>query len=137
MLARARDYLQSRRKGKSNLDTVIELGILPEEEKEYSLCFDHLVASEIPDEIRDIREKTGKTLPEAINSVLSRKRQYSKGEINRLIDSLLHPLFDQSSALMAVDTALHGLVEQNPPETIKKFARYTLPKIIEEILKSQ
>jgi hypothetical protein len=38
---------------------------------------------------------------------------------------------------MAVDTALHSLVEQNPPETIKKFVRYNLPKIIEEILKGQ
>jgi hypothetical protein len=66
-----------------------------------------------------------------------KKRHYSKGEINRLIDSLLHPLFGHSSAFVAVDVALHGLVEQNPPETIKKFVRYTLPKIIAEILKGQ
>jgi hypothetical protein len=66
-----------------------------------------------------------------------KKRHYSKGEINRLIDSLLHPLFARSSVFIAVDTVVHGLVEQNPPETIKKFVRYNLPKIIEEILKGQ
>jgi hypothetical protein len=64
------------------------------------------------------------------------KRQYSKGEINRLIDSTIHPLFKRSPAFIVVDTVLHGLVEQNPKETIGKFARYTLPKIIDEILKS-
>jgi hypothetical protein len=33
---------------------------------------------------------------------------------------------------MAVDVALHGLVEQNPPETIKKFVGYTLPEIVKK-----
>ncbi|MGD0977548.1 MAG: hypothetical protein ABR962_00235 [Candidatus Bathyarchaeia archaeon] len=72
---------------------------------------------------------------------LSRKKknekQYSKGEINRLIDSMLHPLFDSSPVFIVVDSVLHGLVEQNPKETVGKFARYTLPKIIEEILKNR
>jgi hypothetical protein len=36
---------------------------------------------------------------------------------------------------MVADTVLHGVIEQNPKLTVKKFARYTLPKIIEEILK--
>jgi len=49
---------------------------------------------------------------------------------------MLHPLFDSSPAFMVVDGVLHGLVEQNPKETVSKFARYTLPKIIEEILKN-
>lgn len=64
-----------------------------------------------------------------------KKKQYSKGELNQLIDSVLHPLFDHSPALMVIDTVFHGLVEKNPKVTVKKFARYTLPKIIEEILK--
>jgi len=64
------------------------------------------------------------------------EKPYSKGEINRLIDSALHPLCDLSPAFIAVDTLLHGLVEQNPKESVGKFARYTLPKIIDEILKS-
>jgi hypothetical protein len=65
------------------------------------------------------------------------KTEYSKGELNRVIDSVLHPLFGRSSAFIILDTAAHGLVEQNSPETIKKFIRYSLPNIIEEILKSQ
>jgi hypothetical protein len=65
------------------------------------------------------------------------KTEYSKGELNRMIDSVLHPLFGRSGAFMVVDTVLHGLVEQNPRETVGKFIRYNLPKIIEEITKSQ
>jgi hypothetical protein len=64
------------------------------------------------------------------------KAKYSRGEVNRLIDGVFHPLFDRSSAFMVVDTLLHGLVEQNPRVTVRKFTRYTLPKIVEEILKS-
>jgi hypothetical protein len=63
------------------------------------------------------------------------KKQYSKGELNRLVDSVFHPLCDRSSAFMVADTVLHGLIEQNPKLTVRKFARYTLPKIIAEILK--
>jgi hypothetical protein len=65
-----------------------------------------------------------------------RRRQYSKGELNRLVDDLMHPLSDKKPALLILDTVLHGLVEQNPPETIRKFMRYNLSKILEEILKN-
>ena len=62
---------------------------------------------------------------------------YSKGKLNQLVDDLIHPLSERNPELMILDAALHGLVEQNPPETVKKFIRYSLPKIIDEILKSQ
>jgi len=58
---------------------------------------------------------------------------YSKGEVNRLVDSLLHPLFDVNPAFSLADTILHGLIEQNPPETALKFLRYNLPRIIREV----
>jgi len=58
---------------------------------------------------------------------------YSKGEANRLIDSLLHPLFDINPAFRIVDSILHGIVEQNLPETAFKFLRYNLPWIIGEL----
>jgi hypothetical protein len=32
---------------------------------------------------------------------------------------------------MVVEAVLHGLVEQNPPETTLKFIRYTVPNIIQ------
>ncbi|TET19536.1 hypothetical protein E3J74_06575 [Candidatus Bathyarchaeota archaeon] len=62
-----------------------------------------------------------------------RQNHYTKGQLNRLIDNLLHPLFDNSPAIIIADTILHGLVEQNPPETAVKFIRYNLPKIIGKI----
>jgi hypothetical protein len=70
------------------------------------------------------------------SQIFSRKKKsrshYSKGEINQLIDSLLHPLFDNNPTLMIVDTVLHGLVEQNSQETFLKFIRYSLPNIIKD-----
>jgi len=67
-----------------------------------------------------------------------RKRRgvYSKGEVNRLVDSLLHPLFDLNPAFSIADAMLHGFVEQNPPETALKFLRYNLPRIIVELTKA-
>jgi hypothetical protein len=53
-----------------------------------------------------------------------------------MIDDVLHPLFGRSNVFMVVDIVLHGLVEQNPPETIRKFVCYNLPKIVEVILES-
>lgn len=65
------------------------------------------------------------------------KKKYSKGELNRLIDSVLHPLFDHSTEMMIVDSVLHSLVEQNLAETTQKFIRYNLPKIVDEIIKKK
>jgi len=61
-------------------------------------------------------------------STRARKKRsiYSKGEINRLIDCLLHPLSDINPAFSLVDAILHGVMEQNPPETALKFLRYNL-----------
>lgn len=42
------------------------------------------------------------------------------GELNRLIDDLLHPLCGRSPELVIVNAVLHGLLQQNPPETVVK-----------------
>jgi hypothetical protein len=55
---------------------------------------------------------------------------YSKGELNRIVDSLLHPFFGSKAAPIVVDLVLHALVEKDPEETTTKFIRYSLPKII-------
>ena len=69
-----------------------------------------------------------------VNVLGKRKKSgYSKGEINKMIDSLIHPLFGRNPAFVLVDSLLHGLVEQNPPETVVKFIRYNLPEVIQEI----
>jgi len=44
----------------------------------------------------------------------SRKKAYTKGELNRLIDSLVHPLAKQNSRLLIVGGFLHALVERDP-----------------------
>ena len=57
-------------------------------------------------------------------------RPYSKGELNKLIDVLCHSLFKTNEGFILVDGFLHGLVEQNLPLSIKKFMKYSLPKLI-------
>ena len=53
-----------------------------------------------------------------------------KGEINRLIDSIVHPLFRKSKVFVLVDGIAHGIIEQNPKESTKKFIRYNLKHLI-------
>ena len=62
---------------------------------------------------------------------------YTKGELNRVIDSLIHPLSKRNPTLIVLDVILHGLVEQKPAETIAKFMRYTAPEIINELTKNR
>ncbi len=59
-------------------------------------------------------------------------RPYTKGELNKVIDSLCHPLFKTNEGFILVDGILHDIVEQNPPATIQKFIKYSLPKILEQ-----
>jgi len=59
-------------------------------------------------------------------------KPYTKGELNKLIDSLCHPLFKTNESYILVDGLLHGIVEQNPPLTIRKFIKHNLPKLIEQ-----
>jgi len=55
-----------------------------------------------------------------------------KGEINKLIDSIVHPFFRKSKAFVLADGIAHALVEQNPKESAKKFIRYNLKHLIKE-----
>lgn len=57
---------------------------------------------------------------------------YTKGELNKLIDSLCHPLFEADEGFILVDGFLHAIVEQDPPVTVKKFIKYNLPKLLEQ-----
>lgn len=65
-----------------------------------------------------------------------RREHYSKGELNRLINDLVHPLLDNSPELMMLGVVLHAFVEQNPKETAEKIVRYSLPKIIRKLIES-
>jgi len=55
-------------------------------------------------------------------------KPYTKGELNKLIDTLCHPLFQENPSFILIDSLLHGLVEQNPPQTVRKFIQYNPPK---------
>jgi hypothetical protein len=59
-------------------------------------------------------------------------RAYAKGELNKIIDSPCHPLFQTNEGFILADGILHAMVEQNPPATIQKFIKYNLPKILEQ-----
>jgi len=57
---------------------------------------------------------------------------YTKGEINKLIDSVCHPLSKANPAMLILDGFLHGMVERNPPLSARKFLKHNLPMLIEE-----
>jgi hypothetical protein len=61
-----------------------------------------------------------------------KKRGYSIGDLNRLVDSVCHPLCETDRTFILLDGFLHALVEQDPPTTVKKFMRYSLPKIVKQ-----
>ena len=58
---------------------------------------------------------------------------YSVGEVNQIIDSLLHPWFRDYPWLRLVDGLLHALNEQDPPRSLEKFIRYHAPELLEEL----
>ena len=60
----------------------------------------------------------------------------SKGEAARLINSLLHLLFDHYPTIRLIDVTLHGLVEHNLTETGFNFLQYVLWKILREHVRS-
>lgn len=65
------------------------------------------------------------------------KTEYTKGEINKIIDALLHPWLsgETEAAALAVDSMLHAMVEQDAVKSLQKFTKYTLPKILDEVFK--
>jgi hypothetical protein len=48
----------------------------------------------------------------------------------------LHPLAKQNPTLMIVDGFIHGVIEGNPRESVMKFVRYNLFKVVEAYQKS-
>lgn len=64
-------------------------------------------------------------------------RRIAKGELNRIIDNLIHPYFRNYPALILVDGFLHALVEQDLDTSVKKFARYNIPKLLRHLARKQ
>jgi hypothetical protein len=61
------------------------------------------------------------------------KRPYTAGELNRLIDSVCHPLCDADLRFVLLDGFLHALVEQDPPTSVRKFMKYNVPRIVKQL----
>ena len=55
---------------------------------------------------------------------------YSVGEINVLIDRFIHPLYRKNQSFRLLDGLLHFLNEQDPKNSIEKFAYYNLKDIL-------
>ena len=66
-----------------------------------------------------------------------RRKPYSRGELNNLIDSLIHPLYRKSDGFRLVDGLLHALAEGNPSLSLKKFFKYNSDAIIKKIFKGK
>ncbi|MEM1793113.1 MAG: hypothetical protein QXE92_02605 [Thermofilaceae archaeon] len=64
----------------------------------------------------------------------NRPNKTIKSTINRLIDTVLHPHFDNPAAVV-IDGALHFLVEMNPKESARKFVQFNLPPLLKSLRK--
>ena len=64
-------------------------------------------------------------------------RPYTAGELNKTVDALLHPLAKVDPWFLVLDGVLHGVIEQNPSETVVKFIQHNLPALIADLLRKR
>lgn len=69
--------------------------------------------------------------------IMHKVRKTAKGELNRLIDSLMHPYFREYPALIVVDGLLHAMVEQDPDVSLRKFVRYGVPELLRSLVRKK
>ena len=62
--------------------------------------------------------------------MLSKRRRTGKWELNKLIDAMIHPYFQEYPAMILVDGILHAMVENDPDESLRKFVRYNVPRLL-------
>ncbi len=62
-----------------------------------------------------------------------RPKRYTKGELNKLVDSLIHPLFNENSSFVLVDGLIHSMIERDPPQSVMKFMKYNLPELLKQL----
>jgi hypothetical protein len=56
-----------------------------------------------------------------------KRSSYTVGEINKLIDVLIHPLAEKDKSFILLDGVLHAFNERDPPQSLLKFIKYNLP----------
>jgi hypothetical protein len=59
--------------------------------------------------------------------------RYTKGQINVIIDSLIHPFFKKNQSFRLVDGFLHGVVEQDLELSFRKFVKFNALSILAKI----
>ena len=58
-------------------------------------------------------------------------RKTTKGKLNKLIDNLIHPYFEEHPTFtIIIDGLLHAMVEQDPDMSFRKFIKYNVPKLL-------
>jgi hypothetical protein len=60
---------------------------------------------------------------------------YSQEDLNKAIDSLLHPLFPVHPVIGAVDGLIHGCIEGDVEGSVRKFLCYNFNEFAEGFLK--
>ena len=60
---------------------------------------------------------------------------YSKGQLNMLIDDILHPLKKTHWVFILVDEALHMINEGDIEQSAYKFVQFSLPEPLRKFLK--
>jgi len=63
----------------------------------------------------------------------------TKGQANKMIDLILHPMMkgEDEVRIIALDALAHAIVEQDPDESLRKFFRYSWPKLVRAISRRQ
>jgi hypothetical protein len=68
-----------------------------------------------------------------------RKALYTKGQLNKIVDGMVHPLARGDDRLMALvlDSVLHAIIEQDVKTSARKFMKYNAPLLIGELTKKR
>lgn len=56
----------------------------------------------------------------------------AKGQANKIIDLILHPLMkgEDEVRIIVLDALAHAIVEQDPDESMRKFLKYSFPRLL-------
>jgi hypothetical protein len=56
-----------------------------------------------------------------------------KGEINKLIDEVMHPYFKKYPITILLDALAHASIEGDTKTSLRKSLRYSAPQLIEQL----
>jgi hypothetical protein len=60
------------------------------------------------------------------------RKPFTKGELNYVVDAVVHPLYRLNKGFRVLDVTLHGLIEKDLVKTTEKFVQFNLPAIIKK-----